>query len=66
MKYLVTMRRRDGVPMPPDAIAGMLLAQRDWLQQKVEEDVFDAAELMAELGGGRVLHEGRWFVAVAA
>jgi demethylmenaquinone methyltransferase/2-methoxy-6-polyprenyl-1,4-benzoquinol methylase len=27
---------------------------------------FTAAGLAAELGGGRVLHEGRWFVAVAA
>ena len=27
---------------------------------------FTAAELVAELGGGQVLHEGRWFVAVAA
>ena len=52
MKYLVTMRRRDGVPVPPDAIAGMLLAQRDWLQQKVEEDVFDAAYTFAQGGGG--------------
>lgn len=27
---------------------------------------FTAAGLAAELGGGRVLHDGRWFVAVAA
>ena len=27
---------------------------------------FTAAELVAELGDGQVLHEGRWFVAVAA
>ena len=27
---------------------------------------FTAAELVAELGGGQVLHEGRWFVVVAA
>ena len=27
---------------------------------------FTAAELIAELGGGQVLHEGRWFVVVAA
>ena len=52
MKYLVTMRRRDGVPVPPDAIAGMLLAQRDWLQQKIEEDVVDAAYVFAQGGGG--------------
>ena len=52
MKYLVTMRRRDGVPVPPDAIGGMLLAQRDWLQQKIEEDVCDAAYVFAQGGGG--------------
>ncbi len=27
---------------------------------------FTAAELVAELGGGKVLHEGRWFVVVAS
>ena len=27
---------------------------------------FTAAELVAELGAGQVLHEGRWFVVVAA
>lgn len=27
---------------------------------------FAPADLIAELGGGRVLHEGRWFVAVAS
>jgi hypothetical protein len=26
---------------------------------------FSGTELIAELGGGRVLHEGRWFVVVA-
>jgi muconolactone delta-isomerase len=52
MKYLATMRRRDGVPMPPDVIAGMLLAQRDWLQHKVDEGIFDVAYVFAQGGGG--------------
>ena len=33
---------------------------------RVFKRVFDADELAAELGDGRVLHDGRWFSAVAA
>jgi muconolactone delta-isomerase len=52
MKYLVTTRRRDGVPVPPEAIAGLLLAQRDWLQEKIDEEVLDVAYTFAQGGGG--------------
>lgn len=33
---------------------------------RVYKRFFDGAELAEELGGGRVLHAGRWFVVVAA
>jgi demethylmenaquinone methyltransferase/2-methoxy-6-polyprenyl-1,4-benzoquinol methylase len=36
----------------------------DGSRHRVYKRFFDAAALAAELGGGRVLHEGRWFVAV--
>ena len=52
MKYLVTARRRDGVSVPPDAIAGMLLAQRDWLREKLDEGTLDVAYTFAQGGGG--------------
>ena len=52
MKYLVTTRRRDGVPVPPEAMAGMLHAQRDWLQEKLDEGTFDIAYPFAQGGGG--------------
>ncbi len=52
MKYLVTLRRRDGVSIPPEAVAGMLLAQRDWLQEKVDDGTFDSAYPFAQGGGG--------------
>jgi muconolactone delta-isomerase len=52
MKFLVTFRRRDGVPIPPDAIAGMLLAQRDWLHDRLAEGSFDCAYTFAQSGGG--------------
>jgi len=52
MKYLVTTRRRDGVAVPPDAIAGLLLAQRDWLQEKIDDGAIDAAYIFAQGGGG--------------
>jgi ubiquinone/menaquinone biosynthesis C-methylase UbiE len=38
----------------------------DGSRWQVFKRVFDGNELAAELGGGRVLHEGRWFVLVAS
>ena len=34
--------------------------------QRLHRHSFTAAELVGELGAGRVLHEGRWFVVVAS
>jgi muconolactone delta-isomerase len=52
MKYLLTMRRRDGVQVPPEALAGMLIAQRDWLQENAGNGTFDAVYTFAQGGGG--------------
>jgi ubiquinone/menaquinone biosynthesis C-methylase UbiE len=38
----------------------------DGSRWQVFKRVFDGGELAAELGGGRLLHEGRWFVLVAS
>jgi ubiquinone/menaquinone biosynthesis C-methylase UbiE len=38
----------------------------DGSRWSVYKRVFEKDELFAELGGGRLVHEGRWFVAVAA
>ena len=38
----------------------------DGSRWQVFKRVFDTRDLLGELGGGRVLHEGRWFVAVSA
>ena len=38
----------------------------DGSAHRVYKRFFDGTELAEELGGGRVLHEGRWFVVVAA
>ena len=38
----------------------------DGSHHRMHRHAFTAAELSAELGGGKVLHEGRWFVVVAA
>jgi ubiquinone/menaquinone biosynthesis C-methylase UbiE len=38
----------------------------DGSAHRVYKRFFGGAELAEELGGGRVLHEGRWFVVVAA
>ena len=52
MKFLVTLRRRDGVPVPPDAVAAMLRAQIDWLEEKLSEGTFDVAYGFAQGAGG--------------
>jgi muconolactone delta-isomerase len=52
MKFLVTIRRRDGVPIPPDAIASMMAAQEKWLEAKVDDGVFDSAYVFAQGSGG--------------
>lgn len=39
---------------------------RDGSRHRVYKRFFDGRGLAAELGGGRVLHEGRWFVVVAS
>ena len=38
---------------------------RDGSSHRVYKRVFTASSLLAEWGGGRVLHDGHWFVAVA-
>jgi hypothetical protein len=38
----------------------------DGSAHRVYKRFFTGSELAAELGGGEVLHEGRWFVVVAA
>jgi ubiquinone/menaquinone biosynthesis C-methylase UbiE len=38
----------------------------DGSSHRVYKRYFDGSSLAAELGGGRVLHEGRWFVVVAS
>ena len=38
----------------------------DGSRHRVYKRFFTGAGLAAELGGGRVLHDGRWFVVVAA
>jgi ubiquinone/menaquinone biosynthesis C-methylase UbiE len=38
----------------------------DGTRWKVYKRYFTAEEILAELGGGRVLHAGRWFIAVAS
>jgi hypothetical protein len=40
--------------------------QRDRSPQPLHRHFFTAPELITELGAGQLLHEGRWFVVVAA
>jgi hypothetical protein len=59
---MVDSARREGVP--PEEHQQRVL--NDGSRHTVYKRVFDPEELAAELGGGALLHSGRWFVAVAA
>jgi ubiquinone/menaquinone biosynthesis C-methylase UbiE len=50
--------------VPPEEHQQRVL--NDGSRHTVYKRFFEPAELAAELGGGTVLHSGRWFVAVAA
>src|SRR5712692_863657 len=52
LKYLVTVKRRDSVPFPPEAIAGILAGQRDFIREKITDGTFDAAYGFPQGGGG--------------
>jgi muconolactone delta-isomerase len=52
MKFLVTQRRRDGVPVPPDAIAGLLRAQSEYLDEQMRNGTVDVAYGLPQGGGG--------------
>lgn len=59
---VVDSARRDGVP----AETWQERTLDDGSRHRVYKRYFDGAELAAELGGGDVLHDGAWFVAVAS
>jgi muconolactone delta-isomerase len=50
MKFLVTVTPTQPAPMPPGAIADILAAQRDWLNQRLGDGTLDCAH--AFIGGG--------------
>jgi muconolactone delta-isomerase len=52
MKFLVMQRRRDGVPIPPDVIAGLLRAQSEYLDEQVRNGTVDVAYGLPQGGGG--------------
>jgi ubiquinone/menaquinone biosynthesis C-methylase UbiE len=58
---VVDSARREGVP----AQEWQQRVLGDGSRHRVYKRYFEAAELAAEVGGARVLHAGRWFVAVA-
>ncbi len=56
----------EDAPEPgPRADEWQELELEDGSRHRMYRRAFTAAELAAELGGGRILHEGRWFALVA-
>ena len=52
MKFLVTTTRRQTAPMPPQAIAEILTAQRGWFDEHLADGTYDCAYAYAQGGGG--------------
>jgi muconolactone delta-isomerase len=52
MKHLVTFKRRDVAPVPPETVARLLSAQRDWFREKTADGTIDAGYGFAQGGGG--------------
>jgi ubiquinone/menaquinone biosynthesis C-methylase UbiE len=61
MVVVDSARRED---LPPEELQVRVL--NDGSRHTVYKRFFEAEELVTELGGGSVLHAGRWFVAVAS
>jgi len=51
MKFLVMTTRRQA-PIPPEAIARILLAQREWFEEHLSEGTFDCVYGYPQGGGG--------------
>jgi muconolactone delta-isomerase len=51
MKFLIVATRRDQMPAPPAALAGMLAAQRDWLTEQVDDGRIDVVYGFPQGGG---------------
>ena len=52
VKFLVSVTPKQFAPIPPNVIAEILSAQRDWLNQKLEDGTLDCAYGL--VGGGGV------------
>jgi len=52
MKFLVMTTRRQGVPIPPEAIARLLTAQREWFEEHLADGTIDCAYGYPQGGGG--------------
>lgn len=52
MKFLVMTTRRQNAPIPPDAIARILGAQREWFEEHLSDGTFDCVYGYPQGGGG--------------
>ena len=74
LRFLAEVRRVAGEVVVVGSRSGGTEQRARWEERmladgsrwSVYKRVFEKDELFAELGGGRLVHEGRWFVAVSA
>ncbi len=74
IRFLAEVRRVAGEVVVVGSRSGGTEQRARWEERtladgsrwSVYKRVFEKDELFAELGGGRLVHEGRWFVAVSA
>lgn len=52
MKFLVMTTRRQSAPIPPEAIARILNAQREWFDEHLSDGTFDCVYGYPQGGGG--------------
>jgi ubiquinone/menaquinone biosynthesis C-methylase UbiE len=73
-RFLAEARRVAARIVVADSARRSEVAAEEWQERKLNDGTrhriykryFRGAELAAELGGGEVLHDGRWFVVVAS
>lgn len=56
MKFLVITSRRQQLTVPPDAMVGMLAAQREWIRDRVEDGTIETIYGFPHGGGVAIVN----------
>ena len=56
MKYLTIVTRRQQAPVPLEALPGILIAQREWLNEHVADGTIDVVHAFPQGGGVAIVN----------